>query len=280
MREEPNGVRQDVNSQGAIRGTVVTEKVVRWELEACGRVQKVGYRDSVEEVAHKLGLVGTVRNDEKDRHLVHVVAQGPEDKLSTLIREISGKHGDAVVEDVRKVAEKDPDPRLTEFIVVRGPELKETLERADESVLILRGVRDGMYSLGDGMRALGEGMRALGGKMDAGFNLLGEKIDAGNKTLGEKIDAGNKSLGEKMDHVAKVVEAGNQRAVKFEHDLAFSVTTMDSKYGMISKTLQRMEKALEKQTKATDRQTAAILRLATQVAKTSSRNARPSRTKR
>ncbi|EQD67196.1 Acylphosphatase domain protein, partial [mine drainage metagenome] len=114
----------------------MSEPIVRREFEARGRVQRVGYRDFVEEVARTLGLRGTVANDDPDEHLVRIVAQGSAETLEDFVREISGRHGFADAQ-VRLVQEAEADAALVEFVKLRGPEGKEMLERADQSVLLL-----------------------------------------------------------------------------------------------------------------------------------------------
>ena len=213
----------------------LTEKVVRWELEARGRVQRVGYRDMVEETARVLNLVGKVENDPEDDQLVRVVVQGPESTLSEFVKAISGRHGfaDAIV---KTVSTNEPDPKLTRFTKNRGPDEKETLERADQSVLILGKIAEAISeNLGVSKETLAVGKETL------------TAVKEGNKTLGEKMDKGFTGLGSKMDQGFRDSIASSERLHK---DFTVRFDRVDASYGMIGKTLARMDKNLEKLTKA------------------------------
>ncbi len=188
----------------------LTEKVVRWELEARGRVQRVGYRDMVEEVARLLNLVGKVENDPEDDQLVRVVVQGPESTLSEFLKAISGRHGFADA-TVKTVSTSEPDPKLVQFTKERGSPEKETLEWADQSVLILANMA---ATLGDLREETHKGFSELGTKMDKGFR----------------------------DSIASSERLHKDFTVRFDR--------VDASYGMIGKTLARMDKNLEKLTKA------------------------------
>ncbi len=204
------------------------EKIVRWELEARGRVQRVGYRDLVEETARMLNLVGKVGNDPEDDQLVHVVVQGPESTLSEFVKAISGRHGFADA-TIRTGNTGEPDPKLVRFAKERGSPEKETLERSDQSVLIL----DNMASTLGGLRE----------ETHKGFSELGTKMDKGLTSLGAKMDR----LGDKMDRGFRDSIASSERLHK---DFTVRFNRGDASYGMIGKTLARMDKNLEKLTKA------------------------------
>ena len=73
--------------------------VKRFEIIAKGKVQKVGYRDYVEEVARSLGIVGFVENL-KDGN-VRIVCEGEEGIIKKFISEINIKKGLIEVEDVQ-----------------------------------------------------------------------------------------------------------------------------------------------------------------------------------
>ena len=219
----------------------LTEKVVWWELEARGRVQRVGYRDFVKGTASKLGLTGGVWNDEDDEDVVHIVAQGAETGLVEFVKAISGAHGFADATDVRKVSEHGPDPALDKFRIKRAEDkLAELVDRGEQSVLIL----GQMYEMGkETLSAVREGDRVIGEKMDKGFSELGTKMDTGFTSLGAKMD----HLGDKMDKGFRDSIASSERLHK---DFTVRFDRVDASYGMIGKTLARMDKNLEKLTKA------------------------------
>ena len=250
------------------------EPVVRWEIEARGQVQRVGYRDFVLKVARSLHLAGTVQNDEKDDTLVRIVAQGSTTDLAGFVRALSGKHGFAEA-DVQKVSEGAEDLRLKSFQKIRGSDSKETLERADESVLILGKMVEtmdtGFSSLGAKMdQSLGKMDQSLG-KMDRSIEIserLRQETNKGFSGLGTKVDGVTsqvKGVGRQVERVETAVRAESRQNAEFRHDLVGAVGLLDAKYGAISRTLGRIEKALERQTRATEKQTAALLTLARKV---------------
>jgi acylphosphatase/gas vesicle protein len=73
--------------------------VKRFEIIVKGNVQKVGYRDYVEEVARKLGIVGFVENVKDGT--VRIVCETDEETIKKFIHEINIKKGLIEVEDVQ-----------------------------------------------------------------------------------------------------------------------------------------------------------------------------------
>ncbi len=73
----------------------------RLNVIVIGRVQGVGFRMFVEHHAHRLGLVGFVRNDYTDRRRLEVVAEGSKNNLEELLRQLQVGPGGARVEDVQ-----------------------------------------------------------------------------------------------------------------------------------------------------------------------------------
>ena len=71
----------------------------RFEIIVKGNVQKVGYRDYVEEVARKLGIVGFVENVKDGT--VRIVCETDEETVKKFIHEINIKKGLIEVEDVQ-----------------------------------------------------------------------------------------------------------------------------------------------------------------------------------
>jgi acylphosphatase len=73
--------------------------VKRFEIIVKGIVQKVGYRDYVEEVARRLGIVGFVENVKDGT--VRIVCKTDEETIKKFIHEINIKKGLIEVEDVQ-----------------------------------------------------------------------------------------------------------------------------------------------------------------------------------
>ena len=256
----------------------LAEKVVRWELEARGRVQRVGYRDMVEEVARVLNLVGKVENDSDDDQLVRVVVQGPESTLSEFVKAIGGRHGFADA-TVKTVSTSEPDPKLVRFTKERGSPEKETLERADQSVLILGkiaevvsenlGVSKETLAVGKETLAVGKETLAVGKEtLAVGKETLTvgkETLAVGKETL-TAVREGNKDI-------LIAIKDGSNKTEALHRDFTAGLKHLDSVYGIIGKTLVKIDHDLQEQTReharASERQTAAILKLAQAIGRTS-----------
>jgi acylphosphatase len=270
----------------------LAEKVVRWELEARGRVQRVGYRDMVEEVARVLNLVGKVENDSDDDQLVRVVVQGPESTLSEFVKAIGGRHGFADA-TVKTVSTSEPDPKLVRFTKERGSPEKETLERADQSVLILGKIAEVVSeNLGVSKETLAVGKETLAvGKetLAVGKETLAvgkETLTVGKETLAvgkETLTVGKETLAVGKETLTAVREGnkdiliaikdGSNKTEALHRDFTAGLKHLDSVYGIIGKTLVKIDHDLQEQTReharASERQTAAILKLAQAIGRTS-----------
>ena len=71
----------------------------RFEIIVKGIVQKVGYRDYVEEVARRLGIVGFVENVKDGT--VRIICETHEEMVKRFIDQISIKEGLIKVEDIQ-----------------------------------------------------------------------------------------------------------------------------------------------------------------------------------
>ena len=222
----------------------MAEDVVRWKCESLGYVQRVGYRDRVRRAAKELRLVGWVENDPQDEDRVLFEAQGPKAAVVQLLSAVRGKQGLGDAREVRRIEELPVDPALKGFQIHVDPDpQKASQERMDEAALYLGGTFD------LGLANLAVGRETLSAVREGNASLAG-KIDSGNAMLGKKIESGNAMLGRKIDGVAVAVRQEGRSNSEFRHELASAVGLLDSKYGAISRTLQRMEKDLQAQTKA------------------------------
>ncbi|MEW6528458.1 MAG: acylphosphatase [Candidatus Micrarchaeota archaeon] len=113
-------------------------------INVYGRVQRVGYRDAVAELARKIGIKGTVRNLEDDVS-VEIVAEGEEKRLDEFLKliKISGPAIEVEKIDIReekatgefkyfKILRGEPNEELGERIDVAGNFLYKILEKQDQ----------------------------------------------------------------------------------------------------------------------------------------------------
>ncbi|MGV8175533.1 MAG: acylphosphatase [Methanothrix sp.] len=166
-----------------------------------GKVQKVGYRKRIIDIASAFGIKGIVENLEDGR--VKIVAEGDDEKLKWFENAIEIKNTLIQVDSV----EKDYSPARGEFAgfgkIVAGDETDSRLDKGiDVMNKMLVAIIDVKTTIVDMNSNLGGKMDALGGKMD----VLGDKIDVvGNKVdaLGGKMDV----LGDKIDVVGDKVDS-------------------------------------------------------------------------
>ncbi len=151
-----------------------------------GRVQEVGYRARVIDIASAFGLKGMVENLLDGR--VKIVAEGEDEKLKWFESAIDIKNALIYVSSI----EKNYSPASGEFeqfgkLVAKG----ETDTRLDTAAGHLKELISAVNKMNDN----------LGGKMDQMNENLGSKMDQMNESLGSKMDQMNESLGSKMDQM-------------------------------------------------------------------------------
>ena len=106
----------------------------RVEVIAKGDVLRVGFRNQVHKIARKLGICGTVRNQEP--YDVKIVAEGQEALLEEFLRSLRVQKPPILVEDL-SVQWMDATGEFPYFMIVRGDWQDELAERFDVAVELL-----------------------------------------------------------------------------------------------------------------------------------------------
>ena len=130
-----------------------------------GRVQRVGYRDEVEEIARRLGIKGFVENIKP--YDIRIVTEGEDEAISEFIERIKIKRFPIDVESV-EVSFEDFKGEFEYFEIKRGDWQEELGERLDTSgKLLYRSVELGERAVELGERAveLGEESVSIGKRM-------------------------------------------------------------------------------------------------------------------
>lgn len=104
-----------------------------------GNVQRVGYRDFVENVARRLGITGFVENLKP--YDVRIVCEGEEQKIKEFLEKIKNSPKPAEVENI-EVSFEEPEGRFEYFEIRRGEPMEELGERMDVAGKVLYEVRD------------------------------------------------------------------------------------------------------------------------------------------
>jgi len=155
---------------------------MRFTAYVSGKVQEVGYRARIVDIANALGLKGMVENLLDGR--VKIVAEGEDEKLKWFESAIDIKNALIYVSSV----EKSYSPASGEFdmfgkLVAKG----ETDTRLDTAAGHLKELISAVNKMNDN----------LGGKQDELLSV----VKGMNDNLGGKIDQMNESLGGKMDQM-------------------------------------------------------------------------------
>ncbi len=167
-----------------------------WKILVTGRVQKVGYRRLVDEIAYRLGVNGCVKNLE-DKRTVEVIAQHEnEEMLKRFVEFIKINEYPVKVERVESCEIEAQN--YSDFQVIEGSLELENRESLEAGVIYIR-------KLADEMKKTRED---LGGKIDRGFSGTNERFD----TLDKKYGTVSKSLEEISKDLKEI--NGNLRPFK------------------------------------------------------------------
>ncbi len=202
-------------------------------ITAKGRVQKVGYRDEVEEIARKLNVTGFVENVKP--YDVRIVAEGEDEHIDLFIKRLKIIKFPIDVESV-EVNFDDFRGEFEYFEIKRGEWGEEIVERLDTAgKLLYRSVELGESTLKVAERSveLGEesveiGKKMLGkqdmmlGKQDETIDAIGgvsERIDRSKEEIVTEISALRDDLRSYME----------EKFTRIEHD----VEAIKTKIGMV-----------------------------------------------
>jgi len=215
-------------------------------LKISGTVQKVGYRDVVDDIAFHHGVVGTVKNLED--HAVQVICQGTREKIDAFEKALYVEEEFVEVTGVETIVEHDiENPTYKHFkieyddlAIEFGERMVQGIHYMRETMRIGKETNEGVKDLGNKMDSmnenLGEKLDAvndnLGKKIDDGFDNLGTKLDSVNENLGEKLDSVNENLGDKIDHGFESTGEHSQ--------------SLDGKYHTVTEELRKIREVLEK----------------------------------
>lgn len=181
--------------------------MIRAVITAGGKVQRVGFRGRVQEVAREPGIVGRVRNLKSGE--VEIICEGRRKDVENFTRAIEIR--DELIE-VKRIAKAFEEPTGEfEYFEIEYGELPEELAE----------------SIGAGRREL----IAIRETMDSNLRTLGEKTDS----VGDKIDA----IGEKVVDVGNKVDRGFSKMDSNFKDL-------DGKYDVVSQELKSMNRSISK----------------------------------
>ena len=167
-----------------------------------GRVQRVGYRAKVIQLANCMGITGIIENLSDGR--VRIIAEGDEEKMELFEGSIDIRNTFIQVTSIEKIYSQ-PYGEFGSFYKLVGT--RETDSRLDEGIGVLKDMRDLLNSICNKQgQMLGKQDQMLGkqdemlGKQDQMLGKQDEMLGKQDEILFEIKDM-NRSLNDKMDKV-------------------------------------------------------------------------------
>jgi len=188
-----------------------------------GRVQKVNYRDEVQDIARALGITGTVANLKTGD--VEVICEGEETILERFEKALAMKKGRI---DVREVipAEAPPSKRRSEYFEIKyGPMEEELGERMGAGILYIQEVGDKVDGVGKAVEGVGQKVDSMHSDMNKRFDHMAQRYDLIALSLAKAIDRMDKN----SQRTAKAIEQSRKEAAASNRELAKAVNFMIKK---------------------------------------------------
>ena len=204
----------------------------RLVISVYGKVQMVGFRDYVFEIARPLKIKGYVKN-EKNPSLVTIVAEGEEKVLNEFVNEIKKAEKPIKIEDI-KIKEEKPTGEFEYFEIIRDDPTQEIVERIEMGRVVLFSINEKQ----DRMLEKQDKMLELQEKTIEKLDRIDNKLDKIDTTINTKFDELNK----RFDKLEGTI---NNRFDKLEDTINNRFNDLDIKYGKISQLLERISIALE-----------------------------------
>jgi len=215
---------------------------------AKGEVQRVNYREEVQRIARKLGIVGYVENLKP--YDVRIVAEGEEDRLKQFLELIKIKRFPIFVEEL-EVSWENATGEFKYFEIRRGDWKEELFERLDTAgKLLYRSVElsEKSVQLSEKSVQLGEKSVAIG---EETLKAIKEESEKTRKELGgiirEESEKTRVELGTKIDNLgAKIDSAKGEIAEKIDLLRMDLREYIEANLKEIHSKISEIEKALKK----------------------------------
>ena len=156
--------------------------LTQYLIMVSGKVQGVGFRDRVEDLAMEYDITGYVQNSPKKE--VYILAQGRKEDLDSFCDKIQRCEPPVKIQSIR-ITEQPYETAYSEFLILRGDPNEELAERLDTAVYFLYSMdrkQDLMLYKQD--QALGNQDQMLK-KQDQMIDLQRESISIQSTTLDE-----------------------------------------------------------------------------------------------
>ena len=169
----------------------------RVKILVSGRVQRVGYRDRVAEIARNLGLKGTVYNLEDDVS-VEIIAEGDEKQLEEFVKLVNIQDSPVHVEKL-DVSYEDPTDEFKYFKIRRGEPTEELGERLDVAGTLL-------YSVDKKLDKMNDNLGKKIDKTNENTNKTNEKLDSFSNATMNRFDTVDTKYGKISTHMQEFID--------------------------------------------------------------------------
>jgi len=228
---------------------------------AKGKVQSVGYRDLIADLAMDLGVVGFVENQPDGT--VKIVVEGEEEILEEFVMKAQPEDDPMISIAQVDVNYEKATGEFEHFKIKRGSSEEETAERLDTAAKSLKVLIKTTVMMNEN----------LGNKIDAGKEETISIIKNGNETLAEKqdqmlekqdvmiekqdqmlekqdvmIEKQDQILG-KQDETIEVIKSGVDVMHAFRTETHQNFANLDTKYGRIAENMERILEELKEERK-------------------------------
>jgi len=228
----------EVNRENMNTGDSRSRKVIQATIKVHGRVQKVGYREKVMNVAKYLDLRGFVENlrdpsatDEK-HHPVRIVCQGPGPSIEKFAELINIGNGYIDVEETEISYQEQFDLKYYDFHIHRGGTAAEFGSRMDTAIRILERMDD---SIRTGNTELKEEISQFRVESNESFRKLGDDLSGFRRESKESFQ----NLGKEMSSMREELSGLRRESNENFHQL-------DGKYHTVSEDLKGIRRAVER----------------------------------
>ncbi|MEW6528768.1 MAG: acylphosphatase [Candidatus Micrarchaeota archaeon] len=218
----------------------------RLRISVYGRVQRVGYRDAVAEIARKLKILGTVRNLE-DEVSVEIIVEGEEKQFDEFLKQINIKEQTIDVENI-VVYEEKATGKFKYFKIIRGEPNEELGERIDVAGKYLYSIKNTQES----MKKTMENIERTQGGMEKTQKRMERTQESMKKTMEniERTQGGMEKTQKRMERTQESMKNLQIKTIEkldeFHKDTTDRFDVMESKYGKVSESLEMISKDLHK----------------------------------
>ena len=208
----------------------------QYEITVKGRVQRVGYRELVQDIAFDLGFTGYVEN--MPNHTVRIVCVGPEERFEDFISRIRVDNGFIKVSDI-SVSMSDVVEEFDYFEIRRGDLNVEMGERFDTAIVLFKEMKGEMST----------GFKELKGEIAGTRNELREEISGmrgemstGFKEVKEEISG----MKEGISGVKEGISGMKEEISGMRGEMNQNFNSLDDKYHTVSGELKNISRILVK----------------------------------